>query len=59
MRGRCGQGGPAGPTSATTGKPWSDATKAELERIQAMDADTLRAEIAAGRLRRPLFSSAG
>ncbi|NUB09474.1 tetratricopeptide repeat protein [Azospirillum sp. Vi22] len=49
----------ARPENSTDRNPFIDANKAELERIQAMDADALRAEIAAGRLRRPLFSSAG
>lgn len=49
----------ARPENSTDRNPFIDANKAELERIQAMDAATLRAEIAAGRLRRPLFSSAG
>ncbi|AWJ91745.1 hypothetical protein Sp245p_18165 (plasmid) [Azospirillum baldaniorum] len=49
----------ARPENSTHRNPFIDANKAELERIQAMDADALRAEIAAGRLRRPLFSSAG
>lgn len=49
----------ARPENSTDRNPFIDANKAELERIRAMDADALRAEIAAGRLRRPLFSSAG
>ncbi|TWA76362.1 tetratricopeptide repeat protein [Azospirillum brasilense] len=49
----------ARPENSTDRNPFIDANKAELERIQAMDAAALRAEIAAGRLRRPLFSSAG
>ncbi|TWA59720.1 tetratricopeptide repeat protein [Azospirillum brasilense] len=49
----------ARPENSTDRNPFIDANKAELERIQSMDADALRAEIAAGRLRRPLFSSAG
>ena len=49
----------ARPENSTDRNPFIDANKAELERIQAMEADALRAEIAAGRLRRPLFSSAG
>ncbi|PNQ95070.1 hypothetical protein C1S70_30805 (plasmid) [Azospirillum argentinense] len=49
----------ARPENSTDRNPFIDANKAELERIQAMDADALRAEIAAGRLRRPLLSSAG
>ncbi len=49
----------ARPENSTDRNPFIDANKAELERIQAMDADALRADIAAGRLRRPLFSSAG
>ncbi|CAO3429837.1 tetratricopeptide repeat protein [Azospirillum argentinense] len=49
----------ARPENSTDRNPFIDTNKAELERIQAMDADALRAEIAAGRLRRPLFSSAG
>ncbi|WP_114858328.1 tetratricopeptide repeat protein [Azospirillum brasilense] len=49
----------ARPENSTDRNPFIDANKAELERIRAMDADALRAEIASGRLRRPLFSSAG
>ncbi len=49
----------ARPENSTDRNPFIDANKAELERIQAMDADALRAEITAGRLRRPLLSSAG
>ncbi|KAA0679226.1 tetratricopeptide repeat protein [Roseomonas genomospecies 6] len=49
----------ARPENSTDRNPFIAANKTELERIQAMDADALRAEIAAGGLRRPLFSSAG
>lgn len=49
----------ARPENSTDRNPFIDANKAELERIQAMDAAALRADIAAGRLRRPLFSNAG
>ncbi len=49
----------ARPENSTDRNPFIDANKAELERIQAMDAAALRADIAAGSLRRPLFSSAG
>lgn len=48
----------ARPENSTDRNPFLEANKAELERIRSMDAAALRADIAAGRLRRPLFSSA-
>lgn len=47
----------ARPENSTDRNPFIDANKAELERVRGLDAATLRAEIAAGRLRRPLLSS--
>ncbi|WP_448207051.1 tetratricopeptide repeat protein [Azospirillum sp. sgz302134] len=49
----------ARPENSSDQNPFIAANLAELERIRAMDGDALRADIAAGRLRRPLFSSAG
>jgi len=49
----------ARPENSTDQNPFIAANKAEVERIRALDAGALRADIAAGRLRRPLFSSAG
>ncbi len=49
----------ARPENSTDQNPFIAANKAELERIRALDTGGLRADIAAGRLRRPLFSSAG
>ena len=49
----------ARPENSTDRNPFMEANRAELERIRALDAEALRADIAAGRLRRPLFSSGG
>lgn len=49
----------ARPENSSDQNPFIAANKAEVERIRSLDAAALRADIAAGRLRRPLFSSAG
>lgn len=49
----------ARPENSTDRNPFIAANMAELERIRALDGEAIRADIAAGRLRRPLFSSAG
>ncbi|MCG5243672.1 tetratricopeptide repeat protein [Azospirillum doebereinerae] len=45
----------ARPENSTDLNPFIDANRAELERIRAMDGAAIRADIAAGRLRRPLL----
>lgn len=47
----------ARPQNSTDQNPFLAANRAELERIQGLDAAGLRADIAAGRLRRPLLSA--
>ncbi|CAO3434249.1 tetratricopeptide repeat protein [Azospirillum doebereinerae] len=46
----------ARPENSTDLNPFIDANRAELERIRAMDGAAIRADIAAGRLCRPLLS---
>ncbi|MFS2013289.1 tetratricopeptide repeat protein [Azospirillum sp. CT11-132] len=47
----------ARPANSSEQNPFFEANRAELERVRNADGDTLRADIAAGRLRRPLLSS--
>ncbi len=47
----------ARPENSTDLNPFIAANRAEVERVRGMDAPALRAEIAAGRLSRPLLSS--
>ncbi|PWC31140.1 tetratricopeptide repeat protein [Azospirillum sp. TSO35-2] len=47
----------ARPANSSEQNPFFEANRAELERVRAADGDRLRADIAAGRLRRPLLSS--
>jgi tetratricopeptide (TPR) repeat protein len=47
----------ARPANSSEQNPFFEANRTELERVRNADGDTLRADIAAGRLRRPLLSS--
>lgn len=47
----------ARPQNSTDGNPFIDANRAELDRVRGLDGEALRADIAAGRFRRPLLSS--
>ncbi|WP_298380743.1 tetratricopeptide repeat protein [Azospirillum sp.] len=48
----------ARPENSTDQNPFIDANRAELERIREQDIDALRADVAGGRLRRPLLTLA-